>query len=120
MSRSFGNFHYIGPSRTPLLVEQPFRGTHLGFSMRVCIEDLVLDVGRCGLIWKHSFNVISKYIDDQSWLYSVIEYNHTYIVSLNSDHQGLQDQRIHDVAIMTSASIHYNKVFDLRSNNRVR
>ena len=92
----------------------------MGFSMRVCIEDIVLDVGIYGLVWNISFDVISKYIDDHSWLYAVLDYNHTYDIILNSEHQVLQRQRINDVAIMTMASMHYSKVSDLKSTNRVR
>ena len=39
-------YHYMGTSQTSLLVEQLFRNTPLGFSIKVDIEDLTLDAGR--------------------------------------------------------------------------
>ena len=59
-------FHYMGTSRTSLLLEQLFRDTLLGFGIRVCAEDFVLDAGMYGLLWKMPFQTISKYIDNHS------------------------------------------------------
>ena len=76
----------MGTSRTSKLVEELFRGTPLGFGMKMCIEDLVLDAGWYGLLWKMPFMKISKYIAAHSWMYSVIAYNHKYDISINAAH----------------------------------
>ena len=57
-------FHYMGTSRTSLLFEKLFRGTPLGLSMRGCIENIVMDTGRYGFLWKMPFDITSKYIDN--------------------------------------------------------
>ena len=79
-------YYYMGTTTTSLLVEQLFRGTPLGFSIRVGIEDLVIDAGRYGALWDMLFPNILKYIDNHSWVYAVIEYNHLYEISLHSKH----------------------------------
>lgn len=43
-------YHSMGASRTLLLVGQQLRGTPMGFSIRVCIEELVLDTCIYGII----------------------------------------------------------------------
>ena len=119
-SGSLSLYHYMGTSRTSKLVEELFRGTPLGFGMKMCIEDLVLDAGWYGLLWKMPFMKISKYIAAHSWLYSVIAYNHKYDISINAAHQVLKEQRVNDAAIMTMACSNFENVSDLRSINRVR
>ena len=59
-------FHYMGTSRTSILVEHVFRDTPLGKNIRVCIEDIVLDAGLYGLIWDMKFHDIEKYIESHS------------------------------------------------------
>lgn len=65
-------FHYMGTARTSLFVEQLFRGTSLGFSIITCIDDLVLDTGRYGLLWNMPFPIITKYVDAHSQVYAVV------------------------------------------------
>ena len=55
-------FHYMGTSRTSILVEHAFRDTPLGKHIRVCIEDIVIDAGLYGLIWDMKFSDIERYI----------------------------------------------------------
>ena len=52
-------YHYMGSSRTSLLVEQLLRDTPLGNNIRVCIENMILDAGRYGLLWLMPFPIIS-------------------------------------------------------------
>ena len=110
----------MGMSRVSLLVEQLFSDTPLGCCMRVCIEDIVLDSGRFGLVWQMPFDIIRKYIDDHNWIFSVLAYNHKYNIQLNSHHRILKGCRVSDKSIMTTACMYYNTISDLKSINRVR
>ena len=88
--------------------------------MRVGIEDLVMDAGRYGLLWDMPFPIISKYIDNHSWVFAVLEYNHLHNIAITCAHQEIDKIRDKDSSIMSEASIYYNKVSTLKSINRVR
>ena len=77
-------FHYMSTSITSLLLEQLFRDTPLGYGIRVCIGDLVLDAGMYGLLWEIRFQTISKYIDKHRWIYAVLDYNHQHNISISA------------------------------------
>ena len=113
-------YHSMGTSRTSLLVEQLFRGTPLEFYMKVVIEDLVMDAGKYGLLWDTPFPIITKYIDNHSWVFAVLEYNHLHNITITSKHQEIVMQRANDTSIMTAASIYYEKGSILKAINRVR
>ena len=65
-------FHYMGTSRTSILVENIFRDTPLGKNIRVCIEDIVIDAGVYGLIWDMKLSDIQKYIENHSWMFAIL------------------------------------------------
>ena len=113
-------YHYMGTSRTALLAEQIYRNTPLGFEMKACVEDLVVDTGRYGLLWNMHFPTISKYIDKHSWVYSVIKYNYNYDIKLNINHTELKGSRMNDGSIMAEASKCYENTTKLKAINRVR
>ena len=113
-------YHYMGTSRTALLAEQLYRDTPLGFEMKTCIEDLVVDTGRYGLLWNMPFPIISKYIDKHSWVYSVIHYNHNYDIVMAAPHAELKGLRMNDESIMTAAGNYYESTTKLKAINRVR
>ena len=51
------------------------------------IEDVVLESGLYGSLWKMKFTNISKYIQKYSLIYSMLEYNYeqySYIIMLDS------------------------------------
>jgi len=113
-------FHYMGTARTSVLVEHVFRNTPLGNGIRVCIEDIVIDAGLYGLIWKMKFYEIKKYIEGHSWVFAILEYNNKHKIALNVDHGVLNKKRDGDKSIMSLASTYFTKVADLRAINRIR
>ena len=113
-------FHFMGTSRTSFLVEHSFRNTPLGNSIRVCIEDIVLDAGLYGLIWHMKFSEIKKYIEGHSWVFAILDYNNKHNITLDVDHGILHQRRKNDKSIMSLASTYYTKVADLRAINRIR
>ena len=113
-------YHYMGASRISFLVEQLFRGTPLGFSIKVGIEDLTLDAGRYGSLWLIPFPIIKKYINTHSWVFAVIKYIHRHNITIYGTHKTLEVQRTGDASIITAAAKYYKDTAELKSINRVR
>ena len=102
------------------MVYKLFRVNPLGFSIRVGIEESIMDADRYGVLWDIPSPTILKYIDNYSWVYAVIEYNHLHEIYLHSKHQETKGLRIYDQAIMAAASIFYMKVATLNAINSWR
>ena len=80
----------MGTTRTSLVVYKLFRVNPLGFSIRVGIEESIMDADRYGVLWDIPSPTILKYIDNYSWVYAVIEYTHLHEIYLHSKHQEIK------------------------------
>jgi hypothetical protein len=113
-------FHFQGTARTSALVEHILRKTPTGKQILICIEDLVLDTGMYGLLWDMPFPTYSKWVDQQSWIYAICEYNHTNNITIQCPHSTLEPARHQDKSIMACISTFTSNTSDLRAINRVR
>lgn len=68
----------------------------------------------------YGFPTISKYIDNHSWAFAVLECNHQNNISIHTQHHEIQSLRTNDTTIMTAASSLYNRVSTLKLINRVQ
>ena len=103
-----------------MLLDQLHRKSTCGMLLLQCVEDLTLETGLYGLIWKMPFDLISKYISDHSLVYHTLKYNSENNVSIPIQHDELKPQRENDKPIMLLASTFFTKVGELRSIQRVR
>ena len=113
-------YHQQGSARIALVVDQLFKKTPTGKILLTCIEDLVLDSGLYGSLWKMPFDTISKYVQTHSLIFSMIEYNHKHSILINSAHGTVTPQRTGDSSLMSLASKYYSDSPTLRSIQRVR
>ena len=86
-------FHYMGTSRTSIVMEQITHKTPLCNIILINIEDLVIDAGLYGSVWTMPFNMIKKYIMNHSWLYAVLEYHFNHNIKLSVPHGTLGPSR---------------------------
>ena len=113
-------FHCQGTTRTSMVVELVKRKTPAGFFLLLCIEDMVLDTGLYGSLWKMDFTQVSKYIQPHSLMYHMWDYNTTHDIEISLKHVALQPQREGDISIMKLAQNHFQRKTDLRAIQRVR
>ena len=113
-------FHFMGTSRTAIVVEQVTHKTPLGKIILINIEDIIVDTGLHGPVWDMPFDMIKKYIMSHSWMYAVLEYNFKHNINIAVPHGTLEPAREREISIMELASIFYPKTSELRSINRVR
>ena len=59
-------YHYQGSTRTAMVVEHIYRKTPTGFFYLLIIEDVVLETGLYGSLWKMNFTHIAKDIQTHS------------------------------------------------------
>ena len=112
-------FDNQGCARTAAL-EHLFRKSPTGEQMRLCIEDICQEIGLYGSIWSLPFGRYSKWIAQDSWIYSVLEYNHKNEITISIKHSCISPQRQYDRSIMEIASQLYDDSPSLKAINRVR
>ena len=100
-------FHCQGTTRTSMVVELVKRKTPAGFFLLLCIEDMVLDTGLYGSLWKMQFTQVSKYLQTHSLMYHMWDYNTTHDIEISVQHAELQPQREGDISIMNLATNHF-------------
>ena len=81
-------FHYMGTSRTSIVMEQITHKTPLCNIILINIEDLAIYAGLYGSVWTIPFNMVKKYIMNHSWLYAVLEYNFNHNIKLSAPPMG--------------------------------
>ena len=113
-------YHYQGTVRTAILVEQTFKRTTTGNLLLTGIEDLVLETGLYGSLWKMPFEIVAPYIQKHSLIFDIWKYNNKHKISLSINHGELSPQRQGDISIMDLASRHYHDEASLKSIQRVR
>ena len=113
-------FHCQGTTRTSMVVELIHRKTPAGFFLLLCIEDVVLDAGQYGSLWKMDFSLVSPYIQSHSLIYNMWEYNTKHDILISLRHSEFKPQREGDVAIMSLANQNYSNPGDLKRIQRIR
>ena len=113
-------FHCQGTTRTSMVIELVKRKTPAGFFLLLCIEDMVLDTGVYGSLWKMDFTQISKYIQTHSLMYHMWEYNTKNDIEISVQHAELEPQREGDISLMKLAQQHFHRKTEIRSIQRVR
>ena len=113
-------FHYQGTIRTTMLVEQVFKKTTTGQLLLTCIEDLVLESGLYGSLWKMPFPQVSKYVMQHSLIYDIWKYNVKYNILISTAHGELSPRRQGDVPLMELAFLYFSDTASLKSIQRVR
>ena len=113
-------YHYQGASRTAALVEHCYRQTPTGRLISICIEDLALETGYFGLLWKMPFYNYCKWTSPHSCVFATCEYNYTNSIDINLHHHSLQPRRVRDKSIMAEVTKFFDSTSDLASINRVR
>ena len=97
-------FHYQGTSRTAMIVEQCHKNTTAGKFLQICIEDLVMEIGWYGSLWKHTFNRFSKYTSNHSLIYYTCQYNASHDIHIEVTHHEIHPKRKGDMAIIDLAT----------------
>jgi hypothetical protein len=113
-------FHFQGTARIAALTEHVLRRTPTGKQILICIEDMTLDTGLYGLLWDMPFPKYSKWVDKQSWIYSICEYNHQHNITIQCPHPKINPSRVQDRSIMEYVSSFISNTSELRAINRVR
>ena len=86
-------FHCQGSTRTAMVVEHIYRKTPVGYFLLMIIEDVVLETGLYGALWKMRLNTISRYIQRHSLISSMLEYNCEQDIIISSKHGELSQNR---------------------------
>ena len=113
-------YHFQGTSRTAMLVEQIFKRTTTGKLLLTCVEDLILEAGLYGSLWRMPFSLVSQYAQRHSLIYDIWKYMFENDICISTPHGELSPQRHGDVSIMDLASQHYTDTTSLNSIQRVR
>ena len=113
-------YHWQGTSRTTMLLDHLHRKSTRGMLLLQCVEDITLEAGLYGSLWKMPFELISKYVSDHSLLYHILKYNSENKISINIPHIELEPKRINDKSIMLLASSFFTTKRSLRSIQRIR
>ena len=96
-------FHCQGSTRTAMVVEHLYRKTPTGYFLLMIIEDVVLETGLYGSLWQMRFETISKYIQNHSLIYSMLEYNTAQDIIISTKHGELTKTRERDKSLMDLA-----------------
>ena len=86
-------FHFQGSTRTAMVVEHLYRKTPTGYFLLMIIEDVVLETGLYGSLWQMRFETISKYIQNHSLIYSMLEYITAQDIIISTKHGELTKTR---------------------------
>ena len=84
------------------------------------IEDLVLESGLYGSLWKMPFGIVSKYINQHSLVFDIWRYNSENNIMISTNHGELSSRRQGDTPIMQIAHSLFSDTASLRSIQRVR
>ena len=96
-------YHFMSTSRTACIVEQTNRRTPLGDSILLTIDNLVIDSGLYGVVWRILVTFIKKYVGKHSWIYASIKYKFENNVDIYVRHGELSAAREHETTIMERA-----------------
>ena len=113
-------YHYMSTARTTCLIEQLTHNTPLGEIIRINMEDVVIEAGLYGSLWKMNTDTLKKYVSTQSWVFATIDYNHLHNISINICHDTLCSQQVNDQSLMSLAAKYTTNTTELRAINRVR
>ena len=113
-------YHFMGTSRKSYLIEQIFWLNPLGKVTTVCIEKTVLDADIHGSLWTMPFNKMSKYVDEYSWIYATLKYNHIHNIKLTIKYEELLPKRKYDELIMSKVLVYFKSSSELNAINRIR
>ena len=113
-------FSYQRTSRTIMVVEQIYIRKPTGLFLLSYIEDLILEAGVYGTLWKISFKHISRYFMYHSLIYHTCYYNVSNGIHLSVVHGEMKLQREGDMALMSISVDNFTDTKDLRSIQRVR
>ena len=91
----------------------------MGNIILLTIEDLVIDSGLYGLVWKIQFEFIKKYLDKHSWLYASVEYNTNHNIQINVKYGKLTTSEQKYFSIMERVGDYYSSATELKDVNRV-
>ena len=98
-----------------LIVESIHREIPAGFSLLLCIEDVVLDAGQYVSLWDMIFINISQYIQSHSLIYHMWEYNTKHAIDISLSRTTLTAQREGDIAVMKLTQQLFKKRAERRS-----
>ena len=113
-------FYHQGTSRTAMYVEQVHRKTTTGMLLLQNTEELVLETGLYGSLWKMSFEDISTYVSGHSLIYHMLSYNNANNIQINVNHTERSPKRTGDQSIMETALTYFHYSKDLKAIQRVR
>ena len=113
-------YHHQGSTRTALILESITRKTPTGYFLLLCLEDMVLDTGQYGSLWKADFTDAQKYIQSHSLLYHMWAYNVKNEIHISLKHSILSAQRENDTPIMALALKIFPHKKNLRSIQKMR
>lgn len=111
---------YMGTSRIHLLMEHYFRQTPTGSMLKICIEDIVLEIGMEGHLTDVDMETIDSYVDTTSWIYNTLKFASEYDINLYLPHTQLKKKREYDSCIMTEVAKLNLDGQQYRKVNRVR
>ena len=113
-------YHYQGTTRTSMILESIHRKTPTGYFLRLCLEDMILDIGQYGSIWELKFSEVSQYIQTHSLVYHMWEYNIAHDIKISLQHTAFSAQREEDTPIMLQALKTLPSKKELRAIQKVR
>ena len=113
-------YHQQGTACTTMVVEQIYKQTSTGKMILTCIEDLVLEVGLYGSLWKMDFDNIAKCIHHHSLIYNMLQYNFHHNIKISTLHGHIDPQRIGDDVLMGMVFQFYQDQSTLKAIQRVR
>ena len=111
---------YMGTIRIHLLMEHYFRETPTGSMLKICIEDIVLEIGMEGHLTDADMEAIDSYVDTTSWIYNTLKFANEYDIKLYLPHTQLKKKREYDSCIMTEVAKLNLYGQQYRKINRVR
>lgn len=114
------SFHYEGTSRTVILIDQISRNTSCVKVFMTYIEDMALESGIYGPLWKIDIGMNSKWVSYHSLIFAACQDNYDNKIEINVMHSTLESKRQGYQSIMHVTSNHYSLNAELSSINRVR
>ena len=103
-----------------MIVHHCWQNTPTGELLQVAIENLVVEIGLHGPLWKQPFNKFSHWTFPHSFLYHVCQFNQDNNIEINIQHMELSPKRDNDTAIIEKVLMQLETISHWKAVNRVR
>ena len=118
--RTLALFDHHGTSLTVSLVEHCFKKISLGNMMNIDVEAIIEEIGSYCSLWQIDFDVCSKNISHQSWIFHFCQYNVNNKIILHKTHTEHLPRQWSDHTFIAIACRAYDSSAILRSINKIQ